>query len=236
MAIAPRSAAELLREIPAFKGLASTDLRELSDTGEVRRVLRSANLFSEGQLGEGLFIVQTGEIKVIKGGKDGREQILYLARAGRPIVEGMRFDGGAYPASAVAMRSSTAILLPNETLSAIGERAPSMLRAVVDLRAQRADKNLRLVGDLSLRTVPARLASFLCALAEARKSRGEEATHLMRDLTTETVAGRLGTVREEVSRGLAYLEREGALKVTPDVIEIVDPARLETIAYGSRKH
>ena len=57
----------------------------------------------------------------------------------------------------------------------------------------------------------------------------------MRDLTTETVAGRLGTVREEISRGLAYLEREGALKVSPDLIQILDLDRLETIAYGRRK-
>lgn len=57
----------------------------------------------------------------------------------------------------------------------------------------------------------------------------------MRDLTTETVAGRLGTVREEISRGLALLEREGALKVTPDMIEVLDLARLEAIAYGRKK-
>ena len=68
-----------------------------------------------------------------------------------------------------------------------------------------------------------------------RVLRGEDPAHLVRDLTTETVAGRLGTVREEISRGLAYLEREGALKVTPDLIEILDLARLESIAYGRRK-
>ena len=101
---------------------------------------------------------------------------------------------------------------------------------------ERGDRALALVSDLSLRTVPARLASFLCALVAARSAKGEDQTTLVRDLTTETVAGRLGTVREEISRGLAYLEREGAVKVTPDVIEVKDPARLEAIAYGqSRK-
>jgi DNA-binding transcriptional regulator LsrR (DeoR family) len=57
----------------------------------------------------------------------------------------------------------------------------------------------------------------------------------VRDLTTETVAGRLGTVREEISRGLALLEREGALKVTPDLIEILDVPKLEAIAFGRAK-
>jgi CRP/FNR family transcriptional regulator len=179
--------------------------------------------------------VRTGEVKLTKSGRDGREQIVYLARPGRPIVEGVRFDGGTYPASAVAMRLASAILISNDALSSIGEKKPNILKTMIDLRARRTDKSMKLVSDLSLRTVPARLASFLCTLAVQRESRREDARHLVRDLTTETVAGRLGTVREEISRGLALLEREGALKVTPDLIEILDSNKLEAIAFGRTK-
>ena len=235
MAISPRSPDDLLKDVRVLKGLPASDLKLLADAAEVRKAARGAPLFSEGQPAEGLFIVRTGEIKLTKSGKDGREQILYLARPGRPIVEGVRFDGGTYPASAVAMRAASALLVPNEVLASISDKRPQVLRAILDLKAHRADRLLALIGDLSLRTVPARLASFLCALVAAREVRGEDATNLVRDLTTETVAGRLGTVREEISRGLAHLEREGALKVSPDLIEVVDIERLEAIAYGPRK-
>ncbi len=235
MAIAPRSPDELLRDVPVIRDLPPQDLHSLSEGAEVRKATKGAPLFSEGQPAEGFFVVRTGEVKLTKSGRDGREQIIYLARPGRPIVEGIRFDGGPYPATAVAMRSASAILIPNEHLSGLGERRPGVLRAVIDLLAKRESKTLKLVSDLSLRTVPARLASFLCTLVAARESRGEDARNLVRDLTTETVAGRLGTVREEISRGLALLEREGALKVTPDLIEVVDLNRLEGIAYGRKK-
>ncbi|MFN7698071.1 MAG: Crp/Fnr family transcriptional regulator, partial [Deltaproteobacteria bacterium] len=178
---------------------------------------------------------RVGQEHLDLGGRDGREQIVYLARPGRPIVEGIRFDGGPYPASAVAMRAASAILIANDTLAAIGEKRPAVLKAMIDLRARRTDKVMKLVSDLSLRTVPARLASFLCTLSAQREARGEDHRHLVRDLTTETVAGRLGTVREEISRGLALLEREGALKVTPDLIEILDGQRLEAVAFGRGK-
>lgn len=158
MAIAPRSADELLRDVAVLQDLPPADLKLLADASEVRKAARGAPLFSEGQTGEGLFIVRTGEVKLTKSGKDGREQILYLARPGRPIVEGIRFDGGSYPASAVAMRAASAILVPNEALSSIGEKRPLVLKTLIDLRARRADRNLMLVSDLSLRTVPARLA------------------------------------------------------------------------------
>lgn len=235
MAITPRSAEELLKDVAVIQDLPAGDLKQLADASEVRKAARGAPLFSEGQPGEGLFVVRTGEVKLVKSGKDGREQILYLARPGRPVVEGVRFDGGTYPASAVAMRAASAILVPNDALWSIGERRPQLLKTMIDLRAWRADRNLMLVSDLSLRTVPARLASFLCTLVARRTARGGDPKNLVRDLTTETVAGRLGTVREEISRGLAYLEREGALKVSPDLIEVVNLERLEEIAYGSKK-
>jgi len=235
MAIAPRTADELLRDVTVLKDLPAADIKLLSSAAEVRKAARGAPLFSEGQPGEGLFVVRTGEVKLSKSGRDGREQILYLARPGKAIVEGVRFDGSSYPASAVAMRSASAILIPNEALSSISDRRPPILRAILDMRARRSDRNLALVSDLSLRTVPARLASFLCTLVVMREANGQDSRNLVRDLTTETVAGRLGTVREEISRGLAYLERQGALSVSPDLIEIVDAKRLDQIAYGPKK-
>ena len=133
------------------------------------------------------------------------------------------------------MRQASALLISNADIRELAEKRPLIMRAMVDLRARRVDRLLVLISDLSLRTVPARLASFLCTLVAQRNARGEDAKTLMRDLTTETVAGRLGTVREEISRGLALLEREGAVKVSPDMIVVEDLARLEAIAYGPRR-
>ncbi len=133
------------------------------------------------------------------------------------------------------MRAASAVLIPNES-------SPPRVRSVrrscarsstCALGARTATSRWSAIS--SLRTVPARLASFLCTLVARRPARGEDARNLVRDLTTETVAGRLGTVREEISRGLAYLEREGALKVSPDLIEVVNVERLEEIAFGSKK-
>ena len=235
MAIAPRSAEELLRDVPRLKDLPPADLQELAAAAEIRKAAARKALFSEGEPAEGLFIVRTGEVKLTKGDKDERQQIIYLVRPGRPIVEGVRFDGGTYPAHAIAMRATSALLLTNDSLAAMGEKKPYLFQILVDLRAHRAERTLKLVSDLSLRTVPARLASFIATLVARREARGEDARNVARDLTTETVAGRLGTVREEISRGLAYLEREGALKVSPDLIEVVDLERLDEIAIGSKK-
>lgn len=235
MAIAPRTASELLRDVKLLKELPTETLSTLAAASEVRKAAKGAPFFSAGHAAEGLWVVRTGEVKVTKGGTDGREQILYLARPGKAIVEGVRFDDGEYPAGAVAMRAASAIVIPNAVLQEVGRETPALYETLLDIRAKRSDRTLSLVSDLSLRTVPARLASFLCTLIAAREKSGQDAENLVRDLTTETVAGRLGTVREEISRGLAHLERKGALSVSPDLIEVVDVSILEEIAYGSKK-
>jgi CRP/FNR family transcriptional regulator len=235
MVVVPGGSDELFSDVPVLADLPYEDRAAIAEGVESRSAARGEALFREGMRAEGLMVVRSGEVKLVKGARDGREQILYLARAGRPIVEGVRFDAGAYPASAVAMRASSVALIPNQKLLELGQRRPQVLCALLDLRARRADRLLTLIGDLSLRTVPARLASFLCSLSSQRSARGHDGRTLVRDLTTETLAGRLGTVREEISRGLALLEREGALKVTPDVVVIEDLERLEAIAFGSRR-
>ncbi len=235
MAISPRTPKELLLDDRVLARLPAGVLEQLAALGEIRQAARGKPLFCEGERAEGLFIVRTGQVKVTKGGGGSREQIVYLARPGRPIVEGLRFDGGMYPVGAVAMRAASAVLFSNDALGRLAEQHPVIYQALIDLRAHREDRLVALVADLALRTVPARLASFLCSLVSAREARGEDGRYLVRELTTETVAGRLGTVREEISRGLAQLERKGALKVSPDVIEVVDPKLLERIAYGSSR-
>ena len=116
MAIAPRTADELLRDVEAFQGLSPNDLRQLAAASDVRKAARGAPIFREGQPAEGLHVIRTGEVKLTKSGKDGREQILYLARPGRTIMEGVRFDAGVYPASAIAMRQASTVVIPNEAL------------------------------------------------------------------------------------------------------------------------
>ncbi len=235
MAIAPRSPEELLRDVRSIRDLPPNDLRALAEAAEVRKAARGRTFFTDGQEAEGFWIVRTGEVKLVKSGRDAREQILYLARPGRPILEGVRFDGGKYPASAVAMRAASALLISNDHLRSLGEKRPNLFQILIDLKSHRTERNLQLISDLSLRTVPARIASFIYSLALMRESKGQDARNFMRDLTTETVAGRLGTVREEISRGLAQLEKKGAINVDPDMIEIVDMERLEELAYGKKR-
>ncbi len=235
MSNATQDASLAIEQVSHLRDLEASLRGRLAACASLRRVKRGGHLFGEGETSEGLFIVVSGELKLMRAGPDQREQIFYIARRDRLIVEGLRFDEAPYAVNAVAIRASSAWLLRNADLRAIGSDSPALLMRLLNLRARRADRNLALIADLSLRTVPERLAAFIRTQVALLEAEGQHTMSFPRILTTETVAGRLGTVREEVSRGLAMLERSGALKVSPQVIEVVDLERLERHAYGETK-
>lgn len=220
------SALTLLGGSRYFQPLPAELLATLAAGTQLRHVEREVALFSEDEPCAGLFLVKSGELKVSKLGPDGREQILYLARDGRVIAEGVRFEPGPYPAAAIALRPSDCYLLPNRHLERLIPAWPALSLALVNLLAGRITRLIGLAEALSLRPVSSRLAAFLYTQAIAQGARPGRPFTLVRDMTVETVGARLGTVREEISRGLGQLEAAGLLRVGRKGFEILDLERL----------
>jgi CRP-like cAMP-binding protein len=103
---APR---DLVRDFPFFKGLDEETYAELLAGGVTRSYAKGETLFHEGETCKGLFLVQSGVIKVYKLSEGGKEQILTLQRPGDSLAEVPVFDGGPYPASAAAMEDAIAL-------------------------------------------------------------------------------------------------------------------------------
>ena len=75
-------------------------------------------IFGEGDLCAGLYVVQSGSVRIFKSSVGGREQVLSIDGPGSSIAELPVFDGGTYPASAQALaRSCTvAFAIPARTV------------------------------------------------------------------------------------------------------------------------
>ncbi len=97
--------------------------------------------------------------------------------------------------------------------------------------AFRANRLIDLVLDLSLRSVERRLASFLLTLATRADAEQGKPCVIPRQLDMNTVAARLGTVREEISRALNRMQREGILRLSRQEIVVLDLNSLERITY-----
>jgi len=210
---------ELLRSIPYFASLDEDALASIAAIAARRAYAPDEVIFLEGDPCAGLFIVQTGHVKIYTASPEGREQILTIIGPRDSFNDVAVFDGGPNPASAQAMEAVELLVIERPTMLNLFERYPKLAQAVVTVLAARARMLVRMVEDLSLRSVTGRLAKLLLDQA----LQGSEAV----PLTRQQMAARLGTIREMVSRALRQLEDEGLVRREGHEIIITDRTALE---------
>jgi CRP/FNR family transcriptional regulator len=169
----------------------------------------------------GLFLIESGAVKICRFSKEGREYILHLLQRGDTFNDVAALDGGPNPATAVAHSAAILWRVGRMDLQSIASRYPALAWALVENLARRARHLVGVVQDLSMRNVRGRLARLLL---EQAQDQGE--AEVDRLLTQEEMASRLGTVREVVGRALRDLAAEGVIEFDRHRIIILDPDRL----------
>ncbi len=221
-----------LRKVAFFSTLSEPLLRDLAEACRPKHYRKGEILFLEGEPCPGLFIVHSGAVKIFKTSPGGREQILTVESAGRPIAELAVLDEGPYPASAMAVEDTTVLLIPKGDFHRLCRQHPEIAFGIIRSLAGRFRRLVGLIEALAFLEVGQRLARWLLekALREGRPTaRGLE---FSLDLTHQELAAQIGTVRELVSRTLSRFQQQGLLAVENRVIVILDLERLKQEAEG----
>lgn len=225
---APADRIAWLRKIGLFAPLSDESLAELADAAYSQRVETREQLFREGDVCEGIYIVETGVIKLIKHvgeGPDAREQVIRLVAANDFFNEVPVFDGGANPVSAEAMEESIVLVIPTRSVQRLMASDPEFVRLVIADLAGRVRHLIAMVQDLSLRQVSGRVAKILLQQVEQTEGVGVGAERHPR-MTQRDIAEMAGTVREVVARTLREMERNGVIDMDAGRVVRVDRAKL----------
>jgi hypothetical protein len=121
----------------------------------------------EGDPCQGLYLVETGWLKVLKLARTGREQALYFLGPGETFNAVSVFTEALNPATVMALELSTVWLISQETMLSLLETHPPLARMVIQDLAGRLLRMISLVEDISLRPVEGQLARFLLEQADA---------------------------------------------------------------------
>lgn len=213
-----------LRCCQLFTGLASDDLAAIAGFSQLLRLAKDDYLFHEGEPSRGFYVVQSGAINVHRVSAAGKEQVIYVFRAGESFAEAALASATGYPANARAVEPSSILLVPKAPiLELIGRRPDLALRMLGSMSA-----HLRvLVGaldDLTLKDVETRLLNWLV-------KHGREARVGVIQLpgTKRVLAAELGTSSETLSRTLARLRDQELITVAAKAITVHAPERLEAM-------
>ena len=197
----------ILSRHPYFASLPPNILTAIRDRLIRRHYEKGALIYSEGQPSQGLYLVESGTVRIFKSSADGREQDLHHIAAGQSFSDAAALDGASTIADAEAMEPAVVLLVPRDALRGLIMRYPEIGLSISHVLAQRVRELSALVGELSLRHVVSRLATVLLRLAGPGSVAVLPAQH--------ELAAQIGTVREVAARGLRYLERLGAIRLEP---------------------
>src|SRR6202162_5730371 len=127
----------LLKRVPLFAELAPEELQILARCAVPRRYGRGEQVFAEGDPCEGLYVIESGSVRIFKISPGGREQVLALEGAGNSMAELPVFDGGKYPASAVAAEDSCLLLIRRAHFQQLCLKHPEAALKVLCVGGQR---------------------------------------------------------------------------------------------------
>jgi CRP-like cAMP-binding protein len=198
MNTAKSSLAVTLRRVPLFADLSDTELALIAARTTLRQYDAGAIVFHEGDACHELLIVQQGSVKLLKTAANGRQQLLGIERAGNALSEVPVFDGGVYPATALAVTEAVLLCAEAEHFRKICAQHPQVAMKVIKVLGHRLRRMGKLVEDLSFSTVRGRLVAHLIHLAEDQGRRTARGTEFELKENNEELAARLGTVRELV--------------------------------------
>jgi len=222
----PSNAIGTLRRVAIFADLSETELKFLSERAVARDYQSGEQVFAEGEPCAGLFVVETGAVKIFKSSPAGREQVLSIEGPGSSVAELPVFDGGNYPASTMAAQPTRVLFVSKQDFYSLCLVHPKVALKVLKVVGARLRKLVGIIEELSFTTVRSRLISFLVRLAREgnKTARGIEAAL---PPSNQELASHIGTVRELVSRNLSRLQAEGLIIIDGKTVVIPNLSKLQ---------
>ena len=121
----------LIRQVPIFAELDAEDLEELASIVEERRINEDKDLFKEGDVGDAVYLIVKGRVRVFVGGGDRPEKTLNELGPGACIGEMAVLDASPRSATVRALERTRALRVPGEGFKRVMSERPEMSEAIV---------------------------------------------------------------------------------------------------------
>ncbi len=207
-----------LKAVPFFTQLSDRELDVIRAVSVEKSFPKNAVVLTEGEIGDSLYMIQTGKVKVFIGDEDGREIILKILGPGDFFGEMSMIDKQPRSASVTTLEAATVHILSHSSFEKCVEQAPRIANMVMRVLAQRVREADRKIGTLALMDVYGRVASTLLELAVYSNGKlmvGEK-------LSQQDLANMVGASREMVNRILKDLADRGFITVESKSITIIN--------------
>lgn len=193
--------------------------------GQRRVVERDRLLFTQGDPHHGIYLVESGLIKVFYTAPSGREITLAYWHPGN-FVGGPEIFGGVHMWSAIAARNSAVLHLPGQALRTLITRFPALALGIIDGLVFKGKCYSALAQILGTRSVTERLTQLLAHLVDTYGVPDPEGVLIGTVFRHEDLAHMVGATRQWVTISLKRLQAAGVLRAAKGRIIVLKPELL----------
>ena len=214
----PLDFATLLAVNPLFSGLGADSIKVIAALCQRRQLAAGQVLFIKGDVGDALYGVRRGQIRIESGTESGERLIIDVLGAGDLFGEIALLDGRPRTADAIAAEEAELFVLPRDQFLRYLEREPHLAVKIIELLCGRIRSTNERMEETLFLPLQARLARRLVTLTE---DFGTEV-----HMTQEQLAALMGVARESVNRQLNEWRESGIVKLSRGRIWVLDSRRL----------
>ncbi|MBC8447580.1 MAG: Crp/Fnr family transcriptional regulator [Chloroflexi bacterium] len=222
---------ELLNVVPLFAGLSLRDWGEIEPLIYERHFARNEFVFRQGAPADTLYIVKTGQVKVIRHSSQGKDVVLRVCGEGQMLGNVGVFDGNGFLAAAQAIEPATTFCFSRSDCFEWVGRCPAFASAVIADLGRRLRGATDLICSLAVDRAEQRIARTLLRLASDSGQSTDDGVMIGMSLTRQDVADMTGTTVETAIRTMSKFRRQGLIRVQRRQVLLADVERLQDIAH-----
>lgn len=213
---------DYLRKVGIFKDLKKESLEKIHNILEEREYLKGEDIFFEGELSQGVFIIKYGKIKIYKSSSYGKEHILHILSSGSVFAEVCIFSNSVYPASSKALEDSIVYIIDNKKLENLIMENGDISLEIIKLMSKRLIDISKQVETVALRDSLGKVSSLILRMLNENKIDIKNESIIKLDLSRQDMASMVSLTRESFTRSLIKLKEMGIIELDKDEIKIKD--------------
>ena len=223
----------LVTNLPLFAGLAPADLDEMLQEAQSIRYPKGSSVFQQDEEAHSFFVLLHGHLRVMKLTPDGQQVVVRFVTPGEMFGIAMAMGRATYPATAMAVVDSIALVWPSTIWPRLVAKHPALaVNTLQTVGSRLQDAHTRVV-EMSTEQVERRIAHALLRLAQQAGRKVEAGVQIDFPISRQDVAEMTGTTLHTVSRILSAWEEQGLVEGGRQRIMIREPHKLLLIAEGT---
>jgi CRP-like cAMP-binding protein len=217
----------VLAESSLFSGIARHDLEALAPAATSRTFRKGSHIFREGDVGNALYVIRRGQVKISRMGRGGEEAVYAILVAGDSFGEIALLSGdAARTADAQAMELTECVSVAKDPLLAFLDRYPAMSRHLMRALARYVQQLDESLAEIAFLDISGRVARKLLDLGQSHGRKTPDGIRIDLRLSQRTLASMVSASRENVNRALQRFVAHGDIKQDGGLITILRPDEL----------